>query len=147
MSKVGKQLNEYTENSSQNLTDESVEQFLSWGTDTAGNSNKNLPPRTSQIHGVVHSLSVCGKLSGVGATYRKKLCKLISVTTRATVTECVADAGGTGGSVDHGNGGGGTGPLTKGTMDGAASMSLNQFFNCINMLFEQVLRLLWGLLP
>ena len=157
LSKVGEQLNEYEKLVVQNLTDELVETFLSWGTDS--NIDYRAPPRISlttdkraKIRGVVQSLRVCGKLSGAGVAYRKKLCELISVTVRAIVTECVADAaknpvGGTNNSnntaADGSNSGGGSAP-PKGTMAGVASMSLEQFFDCINMLFEQVLALLWG---
>lgn len=151
LSKVGEQLNEYEKLVVQNLTDELVETFLSWGTDAAGGGSIDYrtPPRISltsdkraKIRGVVKALRACGKLSGAGAAYQKKLCDLISVTVKAIVTECVADAArdNTASSgADGATGGGG-----KGTMAGVASMSLEQFFDCINMLFEQVLGLLWG---
>ena len=149
LSKVGEQLNEYEKLVVQNLTNELVETFLSWGTD--GNIDYRAPPRISlttdkraKIRGVVHSLRVCEKLSGAGVAYQRKLCGLISVTVKAIVTECVADAAKNpaGGTSSEGGGKGGNAP--KGTMAGVASMSLEQFFDCINMLFEQVLGLLWG---
>jgi len=56
------------------------------------------------------------------------------------VTECVADA-----AKNAPGGGDEANPVvSKGTMAGVAHMSLDQFFDCINMLFEQVLGLLWG---
>jgi vacuolar protein sorting-associated protein 54 len=51
----------------------------------------------------------------------------------------VADA-----KVTAGSGNAEPGAQPKGTMAGVASMSLEQFIDCINMLFEQVLGLLWG---
>ncbi len=96
----------------------------------------------------MRSLRVCGRLGGAGEAYRRKLCDLISVTVRAIVTECVADAA----KNNSSGGGGGSGGLNgdgdpggaRGTMAGVAQMSLDQFFDCIDMLFEQVLALLWG---
>jgi vacuolar protein sorting-associated protein 54 len=99
------------------------------------------PERRSKIRGVIHSLRVCRKLSDAGAAYQKKLCELISVTIKAIVTECVADAAKNSGAVADGTS---SAPPNKGTMVGVASMSLEQFFDCINMLFEQVLGLLWS---
>lgn len=146
LSKVGEQLNEYEKLVVQNLTNELVESFLSWGID--GNVDYRAQPllsltveRRSKIRSVVHSLRVCGKLSDAGVAYQKKLCELISVTIKAIVTECVADATKNSGNVADGTS---TTPSAKGTMVGVASMSLEQFFDCINMLFEQVLGLLWS---
>jgi len=146
LSKVGEQLNEYEKLVVQNLTDELVETFLSWGTDST--IDYRAPPRISlttdkraKIRGVVQSLRVCGKLSGAGVAYRKKLCELISVTVRAIVTECVKDSAKT--STSTSNDGSGKAPPPK-TMAGVSNMSLEQFFDCLNMLFEQVLGLLWG---
>ena len=146
LSKVGEQLNEYEKLVVQNLTNELVESFLSWGTD--GNIDYHAPPllsltseRRSKIRSVVHSLRVCGKLSDAGVAYQKKLCELISVTIKAIVTECVADATRNSGTATDGTS---SAPPSKGTMVGVASMSLEQFFDCINMLFEQVLGLLWS---
>lgn len=144
LSKVNEQLNEYEKLVTTNLTNELVETFLSWGTDS--NVDHRSVPRVSlttdkrsQIRNVVHSLRVCGQLSQAGAAYQKKLCDLISVTIKAIVTECVADA--TRNNANDVNGEANTG--TKGAA-GVASMTLEQFFDCINMLFEQVLSLLWG---
>lgn len=149
LSKVSEQLDQYEKLVVQNLTDELVETFLSWGANSDASSSN--PPRASlttdkraQIRGAVGSLRLCGKLSGAGAAYRRRLCELISVTVRAIVTECVADAAkdspsssGNGGSdADRG--------AAKSTVAGVAHMSLEQFFDCIDMLFEQVLALLWG---
>ena len=151
LSKVGEQLNEYEKLVVRNLTDELIDTFLSWGqSSTTGDENGSsvdyrAPPRValsfdkrSKIRGVVQSLRLCGQLSGAGTAYQKRLCDLISVTVKAIVTECVADA--------KAAAGGGSGDIsqTKGTMAGVASMSLDQFIDCINMLFEQVLGLLWG---
>lgn len=148
LSKVGEQLNEYEKLVGQNLTDELVETFLSWGTDST--IDYRAPPRISlttdkraKIRGIVQSLRVCGKLSGAGVAYRKKLCELISVTVRAIVTECVKDSAKTSTSTKNTDGSG-KAPPPKGTMAGVANMSLEQFFDCLNMLFEQVLGLLWG---
>lgn len=150
LSKVSEQLNEYEKLVVQNLTDELVETFLSWGTsntpDGKSGSNQTMLSfdRRAKIRGVVQSLRVCGKLGGAGLAYRKKLCELISVTVRAIVTECVADAAPTVHGSGDGSGNNGKNPLAKGTMAGVASMSLDQFFDCINMLFEQVIGLLSG---
>jgi len=156
-SKVGEQLEEYEKLVVRNLTDELVETFLSWGTekgshgDDGGSSSiagfdyRSTPQialsteRRSKVLGVLESLRLCGQLSGAGVAYQKKLCELISVTVKAIVTECVADAAGSSG----GTGNDANAPA-KGTMTGVATMSLDQFFDCINMLFEQILGLLWG---
>ena len=152
LSKVGEQLNEYEKLVVRNLTDELVDTFLSWGQsstngDESGSVDYRSPPRValsfdkrSKIRGVVQSLRLCGQLSGAGVAYQKRLCDLITVTLKAIVTECVADAKATAGS------GPGEDPASqsKGTIAGVASMSLEQFIDCINMLFEQVLGLLWG---
>ena len=144
LSKVNEQLNEYEKLVTTNLTNELVETFLSWGTDS--NVDHRSVPRVSlttdkrsQIRNVVHSLRVCEQLSQAGAAYQKKLCDLISVTIKAIVTECVADASRNNASDSKGEANTGT----KGAA-GVASMTLEQFFDCINMLFEQVLNLLWG---
>jgi vacuolar protein sorting-associated protein 54 len=154
LSKVGEQLNEYQKLVVRNLTDELVDTFLSWGTsqstagDDAGSGSVDYraPPRValsfdrrSKIRGVVQSLRICGQLPGAGVAYQKRLCELISVTVKAIVTECVADAKAT-----ARNGNAEPGAQPRGTMAGVASMSLEQFIDCINMLFEQVLGLLWG---
>jgi vacuolar protein sorting-associated protein 54 len=152
LSKVGEQLNEYEKLVVRNLTDELVDTFLSWGStptsgdDTGGHVDYRSPPRValsfdkrSKIRGVVQSLRLCGQLSGAGIAYQRRLCELISVTVKAIVTECVADAKST-----AGNGVVEQSAPPKGTMAGVASMSLEQFIDCINMLFEQVLGLLWG---
>eukprot|EP00804_Cyclotella_cryptica_P006867 CCRYP_010965-RA/>CCRYP_010965-RA protein AED:0.07 eAED:0.07 QI:0/0/0/1/1/1/4/0/1501 len=153
LSKVGEQLNEYEKLVVRNLTDELVDTFLSWGSsqnsggdDTGNTFDYRSPPRValsfdrrSKIRGVVQSLRLCGQLSGAGVAYQKRLCELISVTVKAIVTECVADA-----ATAAGSGAADQGALAKGTMAGVASMSLEQFLDCINMLFEQVLGLLWG---
>jgi hypothetical protein len=154
LSKIGEQLNEYEKLVVRNLTDELVDTFLSWGTsqstagDDAGSGTVDYraPPRValsfdrrSKIRGVVQSLRICGQLPGAGVAYQKRLCELISVTVKAIVTECVADA-----KVTAGSGNAEPGAQPKGTMAGVASMSLEQFIDCINMLFEQVLGLLWG---
>lgn len=153
LSKVGEQLNEYEKLVVRNLTDELVETFLSWGSEktsledggTSGSVDYRAPPRVSlslerrsNLREVVQSLRKCGHLSDAGVAYQKKLCELISVTLKAIVTECVADA------ATNSMSGGDTSTPAKGTMAGVASMSLDQFLNCINMLFEQVLGLLWG---
>lgn len=153
LSKVGEQLNEYEKLVVQNLTNKLVDTFLSWGSADAGNVDYRATPRImltsderANIRGVVQSLRVCGQLSSAGAVYQGKLCELISVTVKAIVTECVADAaknsGGRG--VAEGTGSSSSAPSAKGTMAGVAFMSMDQFFDCINMLFEQVLGLLWG---
>ncbi|KAL7490244.1 hypothetical protein ACHAW6_015999 [Cyclotella cf. meneghiniana] len=153
LSKISEQLNEYEKLVVRNLTDELVDTFLSWGLsqnsggDETGNSfDYRSPPRValsfdrrSKIRKVVQSLRLCGQLSGAGVAYQKRLCELISVTVKAIVTECVADT-----APPVGNGALDQGVPTKGTMAGVASMSLEQFLDCINMLFEQVLGLLWG---
>ncbi|KAL7497030.1 hypothetical protein ACHAWT_005179 [Skeletonema menzelii] len=140
LSKVGDQLDEYEKLVVRNITDELVDTFLSWGTE--GDIDFRAPPRISlttdrraNIRGVVQSLRLCGQLSVAGATYQKRLCDLISVTVKAIVTECVADAAKTSGN--------GTDASAKG-ISGVASMSLDQFLDCLKMLFEQVLGLLWG---
>ncbi|KAL7547505.1 hypothetical protein ACHAWF_010793 [Thalassiosira exigua] len=152
LSKVGEQLDEYEKLAVRNLTDELVETFLSWGTE-GGMADADQRPRATlttaerdKIRGAVKSLRACGRLGGVGAAYQERLCDLISVTVKAIVTECVADAtknpsGAGSGAATAADGGGGAG---KGTMAGVASMTLDQFFDCINMLFEQVLGLLRG---
>lgn len=153
LSKVGEQLNEYEKLVVQNLTDKLVDTFLSWGSVDTGNFDYRAAPRISltpderaNIRGVVQSLRVCGQLSSAGAVYQRKLCELISVTVKAVVTECVADAaknsGGRG--IADVTGGGSGPPPAQGTMAGVAFMTMDQFFDCINMLFEQVLGLLWG---
>jgi vacuolar protein sorting-associated protein 54 len=153
LSKVGEQLNEYEKLVVQSLTNKLVDTFLSWGSMDAANVDYRVTPRISltlderaNIRGVVQSLRVCGQLSSAGAEYKRKLCELISVTVRAIVTECVADAAKNSGSrsVADGTGSSNSTPPAKGTMSGVAFMSMDQFFDCINMLFEQVLGLLWG---
>lgn len=140
LSKVGDQLDEYEKLVVRNITDELVDTFLSWGTE--GDVDFRAPPRISlttdrraNIRGVVQSLRLCGQLSVAGTTYQKRLCDLISVTVKAIVTECVADAAKTSGN--------GKDASAKG-ISGVASMSLDQFLDCLKMLFEQVLCLLWG---
>ena len=140
LSKVGEQLDEYEKLVIRNITDELVDTFLSWGTE--GDIDFRAPPRISltsdrraNIRGVVQSLRLCKQLSVAGATYQKRLCDLISVTVKAIVTECVADALKTSGSNKD--------TSAKG-ISGVASMSLDQFLDCLKMLFEQVLGLLWG---
>ena len=140
LSKVGDQLDEYEKLVVRNITDELVDTFLSWGTD--GDIDFRAPPRISlttdrraNIRGVVQSLRMCEQLSVAGTTYQKRLCDLISVTVKAIVTECVVDAAKTSGN--------GTDASAKG-ISGVASMSLDQFLDCLKMLFEQVLGLLWG---
>lgn len=153
LSKVGEQLNEYEKLVVQSLTNKLVDKFLSWGSADAVNVDYSATPRISltlderaNIRGVVQSLRVCGQLSSAGAVYQRKLCELISVTVRAIVTECVADAAKNSGnrSAADGSGSSNSTPPAKGTMSGVAYMSMDQFFDCINMLFEQVLVLLWG---
>jgi len=140
LSKVGEQLDEYEKLVVRNITDELVDTFLSWGTE--GDIDFRAPPRISlttdrraNIRGVVQSLRLCGQLSVAGATYQKRLCDLISVTVKAIVTECVADAAKTTSN--------GADASAKG-ISGVASMSLDQFLDCLKMLFEQVLGLMWG---
>jgi len=140
LSKVGDQLDEYEKLVVRNITDELVETFLSWGTE--GDIDFRAPPRISlttdrraNIRGVVQSLRLCGQLSVAGTTYQKRLCDLISVTVKAIVTECVADSAKiSGNSTD----------ASAKVISGVASMSLEQFLDCLKMLFEQVLCLLWG---
>ena len=141
LSKVGEQLDEYEKLVVRNITDELVDTFLSWGPESG--IDFRAPPRVSlttdrraKIRGVVQSLRLCGQLSVAGTTYQKKLCDLITVTVKAIVTECVADAAKTSGN--------GTDAPVKAGISGVASMSLDQFLDCLKMLFEQVLGLMWG---
>jgi hypothetical protein len=141
LSKVGEQLDEYEKLVVRNITDELVDTFLSWGSESG--IDFRAPPRVSlttdrraKIRGVVQSLRLCGQLSVAGTTYQKKLCDLITVTVKAIVTECVADAAKTSGN--------GTDAPVKAGISGVASMSLDQFLDCLKMLFEQVLGLMWG---
>ncbi len=141
LSKVGEQLDEYEKLVVRNITDELVDTFLSWGSESG--IDFRAPPRVSlttdrraKIRGVVQSLRLCGQLSVAGTTYQKKLCDLITVTVKTIVTECVADAAKTSGN--------GTDAPVKAGISGVASMSLDQFLDCLKMLFEQVLGLMWG---
>lgn len=141
LSKVGDQLDEYEKLVVRNITDELVDTFLSWGTESGIDFQS--PPRISlttdrraKIRGVVQSLRLCGQLSVAGTTYEKKLCDLISVTVKAIVTECVVDAAKTSGTA--------TDAPAKAGITGVASMSLDQFLDCLKMLFEQILGLMWG---
>jgi len=88
--------------------------------------------RCSKIRSVVHSLRVCGKLSlsYAGVAYQKKLCKLRSVTIKAIVMECVANATKSSGNVADGTS---NATAAKRIMVGLASMSLEPFFDCINI--------------
>lgn len=145
VSKVGEQLNKYEQLVIQTIKSKLVDTFLSWGNADACDIDFGATPRISltskermNIRSVVHSLRACGHLSSAGAVYKKKLCDLVSVTVKTIVMECVSE------SVSNGAGSSSNGPLAKGNMAGVSCMSMDQFFDCINMLFEQVLVLLWG---
>jgi len=153
VSKVGEQLNKYEQLVIQTIKSKLVDTFLSWGNADACDIDFGATPRISltseermNIRSVVHSLRACGHLSSAGAVYKKKLCDLVSVTVKTIVMECVSDAvkNSSARSVSDGAGSSSNGPLAKGTMAGVSCMSMDQFFDCINMLFEQVLVLLWG---
>ena len=153
VSKVGEQLNKYEQLVIQTIKSKLVDTFLSWGNADACDIDFGATPRISltseermNIRSVVYSLRACGHLSSAGAVYKKKLCDLVSVTVKTIVMECVSDAvkNSSARSVSDGAGSSSNGPLAKGTMAGVSCMSMDQFFDCINMLFEQVLVLLWG---
>lgn len=153
LSRVGEQLNKYEQLVIQTIKSKLVDTFLSWGNVDACDIDFGATPRISltsdermNIRSVVHSLHACGHLSSAGAVYQKKLCDLVSVTVKTIVMECVSDAvkNSNAKSDSDGAGSSSNGPLAKGIMAGVSCMSMDQFFDCINMLFEQVLVLLWG---
>lgn len=153
VSKVGEQLNKYEQLVIQTIKSKLIDTFLSWGNADACDIDFDATPRISltsdermNIRSVVHSLRACGHLSSAGAVYQKNLCDLVSVTVKTIVMECVSDAvtNANANNVSDGAGSSSNGPLANGIMAGVSCMSMDQFFDCINMLFEQVLVLLWG---
>lgn len=129
------------------------------GTSALANSTTSISLRSERrikVKHTVKALQKCEQLSSVADAYREKLCDTIRVTVRTTVSECAADAAkdttllssptDTNASTSTAGGASKNGTeqqqpkssITKGIV----SMTFEQFMECMNMIFEQVLALL-----
>jgi len=123
---------------------------------TTGSANRRAERRT-KVKNTVKALQKCQKLSSVADAYRDKLCDTIRMTVRTTVSECAADAakdatllpsstsasastatGVNAADVQHTQQHQPKSSITE----GITSMTFEQFMECLNMIFEQVLALL-----
>ena len=132
------------------LSSELVETFLSWNSNSDFLSSISTSSTTpTKVKNTIIALKRCGKVSTMADIYREKLCDTIRVTIKTTVTECALDAsknkevGGSATIVSLPN----KGTNTKGTkkssiIEGVTSMSFNQFMDCLEMIYENVLGLL-----
>ena len=146
------------------LSNELIEIFLTWEGHNAnstfstmnsfmnGSSGSRVPfELRSKVKHSISALKMSGKLTTMANLYRDKLCDIIRVTVRTTVNECAADAVANKKLLS-------TGTNTKSVHDkklndhetgsklsiteGVTSITFNQFMDCLDMIFEQVLGLL-----
>jgi len=155
LSGVNQQLGEYESIVVESLSTALVDIFLAWEShdsslfDSFGlspsdifTSSGNAIEQSKKARNIIESLSLCNKLSQTNTLYVNKLCDVIKVTVKTTVQECAADA-----RLINSN------SLTKdpslpspqqpskqsGITYSVSNMTFDQFMDCLDMLFEQIL--------
>lgn len=158
LSNVEKELTEYEQIVVHNLSNKLVDTFLSWGGTNSyntrdehfsssasgtymsqidslswGTSNASETVEKQEIaRDLIQSLVLCNKLSETNTLYTDRLCDVIKMTVKTAVQECVADA-----MMLKQQ------PQQQQTLGSIASsvtnMTFDQFMECLEMLFEQIL--------
>jgi len=113
----------------------------------------------SRVRNIVSALRTCSQLENAAKAYKDKLCEVVKVTVRTTVTECAADISTTTSNTLISASSSSSNSATISSKEekkeasstnkssitaGVTSMSFPQFLNCLDMLLEQVLVLLRG---
>merc|ERR1712032_1578390 len=147
------------------LSNELVEIFISWNGEYKSSSDKNISKQSNLRLKIIYSISVlkmCRELTALSDLYREKLVELLRLTIRTTVVECAEDRNVT--TIDNNNFAIGNDimkeqqgepqkykkkenyliSVTSIYVKSVASMSCGNFINCLDMLFEQILILLYG---
>jgi len=157
LSNIDAQLGAYEKLVVERLSTDLIKIFLDWdenmalsstasaiylSSDANHNTNKTLQQQVTEL---VRALTICNKLSYTNELYSKRLCEMVKVTVKTVVTECAADANysnrtKSNTSTDTSSQ---TSKQKMGTMtQGVTGMSFDQFLNCLDMLFEQILTFL-----
>ena len=159
---VSEQLKQYEQLVVTNLRDELVEIFLEWNSaavsaiyatsnggvsnpttaQTPSGSGSSAPTFTShksshhvqqRVREIYSALQKCRAKRETRESYSKRLQDMIRMTVRTTVGEFAIDSMPSTGS---------TTPAVASISSGATAMSLDRFFDCLDMLFEQLLALM-----
>ena len=165
LTKVDDQLDQYESLVVNDLITELVETFLTWEDDRPGSSSEGPTSMLSvgaafslgagmgkraRTRGIISALAECRRLDDAADRYSNKLCDVVRVTIKTTVTECASDAladldrkkaktGKVATSAD------GEQEKAKASVTaGVTSMTFEQFMSCLDMLFDQILSLLKG---
>jgi vacuolar protein sorting-associated protein 54 len=143
------------------LSNDLVDTFLSWDDQQREDAIQINPISStfnctvSKVKNTILALRKCGKLSTMTEIYKEKLSETIRVTVITTVNECAVDAAKgdvltsttsatmvsmpVKGTKEHTS----FEDTTKSsTIEGVTSMTFDQFMECLNMIFENILSLL-----
>ena len=156
LSNVNSQLGEYEKIVVDNLSNKLVDIFLTWNSNNANKHNEfhsvfgdyssqfdsSWQSLSSSSFGensekqaiakkIINSLALCNKLSETNILYTERLCDVIKTTVKTTVQECIADAVVLMKQQQQ---------LAVGSIAiNVTNMSFDQFMDCLDMLFEQIL--------
>jgi len=156
LSNVNSQLGEYEKIVVDNLSNKLVDIFLTWNSNNANKTNEfnsvfgeyssqfdsSWQSLSSSSFGensekqaiakkLINSLALCKKLSETNVLYTERLCDVIKTTVKTTVQECIADAVVLMKQQQQ---------LAVGSIAiNVTNMSFDQFIDCLDMLFEQIL--------
>ena len=127
LSTIETQLSEYEKLIVNDLSNRLIDIFLSWEESDDSSSSISLASRRSkedEIRRLSHVLSTCGQLCTVGDLYISRLNELMRETIETIIMECVNDASST---------------EAKSVKD-STSLTFNQFMECLDLLFGEILR-------
>mmetsp|Transcript_3657 Transcript_3657/g.6916 ORF Transcript_3657/g.6916 Transcript_3657/m.6916 type:complete len:1398 (+) Transcript_3657:250-4443(+) len=164
LSKMQDQLTQYENLVVVDLSNDLVDTFLSWNSRNHDDLFMQMPPssttsisRTSKVKNTILALKKCGKLFTMAEIYREKLSETIRVTVVTTISECAADVA-KGDAFITSSSATIVAIPEKGNKDsasiheiakpsiieGVTTMSFNQFMECLDMIYENILTLLKG---
>jgi vacuolar protein sorting-associated protein 54 len=144
------------------LSSDLVDMFLSWNSRNNDDLFMQTTPsslssncRTSKVKNTILALKKCGKLSTMAEIYKEKLSETIRVTVVTTISECAVDAAKGDVLITSSSativaipekGMKDDAPINDITkpsiIDGVTSMSFDQFMECLDMIYENILSLL-----